>query len=472
MNKKRLMYGVNAAFLILLVIGIFIFGNIVFKLILNKANISAVDITKEKVYSLSDQTKGVLKALNKDVMIYAFYPVGQEDPLIKELLNRYQKVSSHIKVQFIDVDKNPQLAKQLGVTPSDNGSILFKSGVQTRKVSSNDFSFYDEYTGEETISVEPKLTGAIVYVISNKLPNIYFTQGHQELNTDKDLSILKNNLQTETYNVNTVNLATESKVPDFIDILVVANPKIDFMPEEVDRLRTYLNNGGRVAFLYDVESVGKSLANLDKLVSEYGITPKNDIMIEGDPGKVLSNSLSFILPSIQSSTITDKLIENGLLVASVTTRSLDVVNENQAKALNTSVQPLLKTSKQSWARTDLTITTVKRQPSETQKEYTVAAISTKTIGNKQAKVFVSGDSTFITNTAIGFQGNNDYFLNVMGWMNDRKELISVRVDPKTIVHTNLDLTAKQIRNILIFIYILPLIILTFGIIVWMRRRKL
>src|SRR5437588_7888539 len=73
------------------------------------------DSTANKRYSLSDQTAKIVKGLKQDAVI-TYYDKQSGFQPAKDLLDRYSTLSSRIRVKFVDVEKNPQVARAAGVT--------------------------------------------------------------------------------------------------------------------------------------------------------------------------------------------------------------------------------------------------------------------------------------------------------------------------------------------------------------------
>ena len=72
------------------------------------------DMTPNKKYSLSDQTRKILKELNRDVTIYAFdreRNFGER----RDVLGMYASASNRLKVKYVDPDRQPALAKEYAV---------------------------------------------------------------------------------------------------------------------------------------------------------------------------------------------------------------------------------------------------------------------------------------------------------------------------------------------------------------------
>src|SRR5215831_8583951 len=72
------------------------------------------DGTANKRYSLSDQTKKIVQGLNQDATIRYF---NQSTRFVegKDLLDQYGNLSSKIHIEYVDPDKNPEIARAAGV---------------------------------------------------------------------------------------------------------------------------------------------------------------------------------------------------------------------------------------------------------------------------------------------------------------------------------------------------------------------
>jgi ABC-type uncharacterized transport system involved in gliding motility auxiliary subunit len=87
----------------------------------------------------------------------------------------------------------------------------------------------------------------------------------------------------------------------------------------------------------------------------------------------------------------------------------------------------------------------------------------------EARVVIFGDSDFASNGVMGIQGNKDMFMNVIGWLSQQENLISIR--PKEASDRRLTLTATQQTNITwLALLIVPGLVFGTGIYTWMRRR--
>jgi ABC-type uncharacterized transport system involved in gliding motility auxiliary subunit len=84
-------------------------------------------------------------------------------------------------------------------------------------------------------------------------------------------------------------------------------------------------------------------------------------------------------------------------------------------------------------------------------------------------VAVFGDSDFASNALLGFQGNQDFFLNTVAWLAQDPDLISIR--PKEPEDQRMFLTRQQQQNVLIVaLLLIPGAFVVMGIATWWKRR--
>ncbi|MEQ8221881.1 MAG: Gldg family protein, partial [Candidatus Eremiobacterota bacterium] len=176
-------HGTNTVIMVIALIGILALVNYI-----SSKHSYRKDFTLNKTFSLSDQTEKILKGLNQNIMIYAFYQDGDNSSReqFKDLMEEYMHLSSKVNYKMIDPVKNPNKAIEYGVKQL-NTVILEVSPDKREKVN-------------EKVS-EQVLTNAILKLTksgSNKV--VYFLKGHTKGNAD-DFSAVKDALKKETYEV-------------------------------------------------------------------------------------------------------------------------------------------------------------------------------------------------------------------------------------------------------------------------------
>ena len=108
----------------------------------------------------------------------------------------------------------------------------------------------------------------------------------------------------------------------------------------------------------------------------------------------------------------------------------------------------------------------------------VAAVAT-TGKEKQGKIVVLGDSGFVDNFYARVPGNVDFFMNTVGWMLGRQELVALgrmakvsEAKRNTTPQQALYLTTAQSRRFFwIMVVLEPLVVFGVGVIIFLRRRQ-
>src|SRR3954468_7572271 len=159
-SGRQARFGTLAAASVLVVLGILIAINY-----LGNRHNKRWDLTAAQQFSLSDQTKKVLHDLKEPVKIRVFAR-SDEFQRFRDRLDEYRYQSKQVQTEYIDPEKKPGVAQQLGVTQL--GTVVFEYKGRNEKATSD---------GEQD------LTNALIKVITGRQPKVYFTTGHGEKDT-------------------------------------------------------------------------------------------------------------------------------------------------------------------------------------------------------------------------------------------------------------------------------------------------
>lgn len=420
------------------------------------------DTTAAKQFSLAEQTIKVLKNLEDDLRITAFYKAENQQEM-EDLLKEYANVSSKVKYEFIDPDKKPAIARQYGIT-SYNTTVI-------------------EYRGKDeriTTASEQDLTNAIIKVTRETQKKIYFTTGHGEKSIEVEderngMSAAKEVIEEKNYLVETVLLVDEGKVPEDCDVLVIAGPTKEFLPNEIEMLENYLNRGGAVYLLVDPDPS----PGFQELAEKWGIRVGNDVIVDVSGIGMLFGAganMPVAAEYNESHPITEKF--GNFMTAYPLARSVTPMDEPPD---DVEVEWLARTTERSWGEVNLSDGKASLDPDEDLLgPVTVAAVATKEItlsdtastngeNEKTAKLAIVGDSDFVSNAFFHFQANGDLFMNTLSWLAEEEDLVSIR--PKDPEDRRINLTQKQSKMILLFgVILLPLSVLGMAIVVYKRRQ--
>ncbi len=431
------------------------------------------DLTAAKQFSISDQTKKVLQGLQKPVHIRVF-DRSEGFPRFRERLDEYQYASKQVSVEYLDLDRQPALANQFQVqTP---GTVVMAYDGRTEKVTSD---------GEQ------ELTNGLIKVVQGAQHKVYFTQGHGEKSVDASerggYSSIGTSLTSDNFLTDTLVLAQQKDVPADASILVVAGPKTDFFPAEIEAFERYLARGGKVLFLLDPpdRADAAEVTNLAALLQKWGIEIGTNVVVDvSGMGQLLGTDVSVpVAVKYEPHPITERF---NLLTAYPLARS---VTATSGGANGRTAQALVNTSPNSWAETNIKeLTTSGKVARELDKgdkagpvslaaavsapaEAATPADPTKPadVSKPETRIAVFGDSDFVTNGYLGIPGNRDLFLNTINWLAQQENLISIR--PREAGSSTLSMTADGARRIFwLSVLIIPGLILAAGVQTWWRRR--
>ena len=245
-NKKNLRHGTYSMGVVAVFVAILVVVNLLIQELPSKFR--EIDLSTQKMYSIGDQTKKLLKNLDKDVTLYYIAQNGSESSDIEKLLERYEESSDHVKVEKKDPAVNPKFTSQYTTEGVNNNSVIVVSGDKNKVVDYNSMYEtsvnYQTYSSEVTgFDGEGQLTSAINYVTSDNMPVMYTLEGHDESTMSESL---KDMIQKANIDIQSLNLLTMDTVPEDADCLFIFAPAKDISEDEAQKIISYLENGGKV----------------------------------------------------------------------------------------------------------------------------------------------------------------------------------------------------------------------------------
>jgi len=465
---------------------------------LAKRHTKSWDSTANKRFSLSDQTGKVVRNLKQDVKI-RYFDRTSEFQRAKDLLDRYDNLSTRLSVEYIDPDKKPQVAKAESVRTY--GTIFIQAGAKKEEAKS---------------LTEEELTGALVRVLKSGERTVCVVSGSGEHSIDDTqrtgYSAVKEALEKNNYKTRTVSLLGKSDeaakpgtvklgeapasgaaaqpgivklgeapapgaaagiaVPKDCTILLVGGPRYDYMEPAVKAIQSFVEGGGRALLLLDPplklgrEETGDNAA-LVKVLESWGVTLNKNLVVDtSGVGQLFG--LSEVVPLVttyESHAIVREMKE--VATAFPIVRSLDTKSTDKASA-----EKLLSTSGNSFATTNLSSQELRINPAKDKKgPLALAAAGSYNSGKEgeKGRFVVAGSSGWAANNIIRFNGNRDLFLNMMNWLSSDEDLISIR--PKEPEDRRISLNQRQMKTIFYSsVLAIPLLVVAGGLWVWWRRR--
>lgn len=475
-KKKWLIDSSKTFLLVLIIISSFIGISVLMK----KLELSPIDLTEDKLFTLTQESKDQVINIEKNVNIY-FIGYSEGDTNI-DLAKQYTKVNDKIKVEVVTATDRPDLVEKYGIESNSQG-ILVESGDQYKVLASSDLYTYDTTTYESINVAEEKLTSAIKSVAVEEKPHVYFLNGYSSFSLTSGMQYLNIYLQNEVNEVNTLDILSEGNVPENCKTLVILTPEKDFDDIATNAIIDYINKGGNILWLNAAVSQKKELPNVNKILSLYGVNPfEVGVIRETDSTKMVSGSPDLIMPVIQYSNITAKLMETeGVILINAT--KINTIDENELQAQGIAKTELIKTSENTYYRTNFELASNKAQDGEEKGEFLVGAEFEKTIPTEteeneiKSKLVIYGENYFVSDNSLtqttqtpmlAYGKNKDLVLNSIAYLSNREEDITVRKSVGNITYTA---TEKENKIILAIITAVPLTIIIIGIIVWIERRR-
>ncbi len=455
-------YGANAAIYSIAFIGLLVAINYISSL-----HHTRLDLTTEKVYSLSSQSINVVKNLKKPLKFYGFFQ-GGENPAARELYETYAYYSPKVSYELVDPDKHPELAERFKV------SVMGTTHLQ-----------YGGDTGEGTNVTElneEALTNSIIRATKSGKKVIEFLDGHGEADPDDaenptGYGTIKKDLEGEGYEVRKLELAQLAKVPDDANLVVVAGPIKPLGQHEIDALNDYLKRGGRVIAMYRPQRPDNPIDEdaMVKLAGDWGVKVGNDIVVD-QVVRLFEGPALGLNPIVQN--YGEHPITKDFKQRTVFPMSRSLSPEPNLKP-GLTVTPIAKTSDTSWAEVDLD-TLFRQQKAELTAKDTRGPITVVMavdgnleqlgFGKGDARMVVFGSTEFADNQYAATFFNRDFFINSADWLTGEENSISIR--PRSLRASRFRLTTGQFSIVFAFaVLFLPEMLLIAGIVVWWERRN-
>ena len=308
-NKKYLKNGSYSSVMIVVFVAIIIVINMIVGNLPSKY--TQLDISSEKLYTIGDETKAMLKDLDKDVTIYQIAQSGSEDETISNLLQRYADESDHIKVEQKDPVVNPKFVSEYTSDNLSSNSLIVVCGDRNKVVNYNNIyestMDYNTYSYQTTgFDGEGQITSAIAYVTSENLPVLYTLEGHGEQELD---STIKEDIENAHMEIKSLNLLTEGSVPEDASCLLIDSPTTDISEDEKTALIDYLENGGKAMIFSDY--TGEKMENFDAVLENYGVSRVDGLVFEGDAQHYAAQMPYYLVPTVNSTDITSDVASSG-----------------------------------------------------------------------------------------------------------------------------------------------------------------
>lgn len=408
------------------------------------------DLTKEKLFSLSDQSQKIIDAIDNDIEFLIFHRGEQDKPVVNTLRDKakyYEMYSSKVKTNVYNSYVDLKYSKEhlQGISNTDQVIAFIKLGEKKLRL--------------EQPFTESNITSSLIKITRNQDKKIYFLKGHEErgliAKSEKDVSQLNALLKASSYETAEFNFIESPEVPKDAAVVAVIGPQLKFLEAEVEKLLVYIKSGGRLFLAIDpghdlgLEKLFKEI-NID-YKNNYLITPQNQIAGRGRTGIVglkynPSHEISKIFVGTQGNTLFSDVSEVDILDKTNTEYKLsDLIRSFPAAGIK-SLFDIAKPAEEYLLRS-----------------FVVAA------EKESGSVIVSGDSDFLTDKDLNLGFNKNFALNIFSYLAGEFDLVSIQ--PKMPEGTQLVLTETNKSIVIVFCLLLPIFFLVVSFVLWYRRKN-
>lgn len=455
-SMRTTKYGLNMGTLIFLALILYISANFV-----SFRYDKSVDITKNKLNSLSLQSLEVIDRIQEPLVFKVFFQGDSHKNEViglKLLLKKYERESSKVSHNFIDAYKDLSSGKYLN--REDKGKLVMyvSQGEREEKVK--------EPFSEETI------TSALYRLESRESKKVYFITGHGErsLKSNPDgtsLSLFKQSLEEKGFEVESLLLS--NGLPHDASMIALVGPKKELLKEEVALLKHYIKEGGRLFVALDpLQEV-----NLEELTSLMGLKFDKRFLLSTQ-AIAGADALSVLGQGYERHGITEDFNKNSFCLF------YEASSVSKLES-NFKISPLMVSPKNT-----VSVKNLSQYKEEVKGQEPVSANiafiaeghfgEDAHVGHNHGEEEIGasalalvGDSDFLSDIYISTTFNGDFAVNLVAYLTGKNDLVSIH--PRIAQNTRMVLTTADSAFILLFAFFIPLLLLIAALMLWFRRRS-
>jgi ABC-type uncharacterized transport system involved in gliding motility auxiliary subunit len=411
------------------------------------------DATLNKRTSLSQATRDVLQKMAGPLTITAY--ATTQDPVagdvraaIRDFIAPYQQVKPDLTLTYVDPREQPKQAAAANVR--SNGEMVVEYGKRSEHL---------------TTLTEQAMANLLMRLARSQERSIMYVDGHGEPKLDGsanfDLGEFGRQLNTKGFRVQGLNLTIAPQVPDNADVLVVSHPRVEMLKGEVDKIVRYVEGGGSLLWLIEQEPLRglQPLAELLKLQLTPGVVVDPAAARLGiQPTIALSSNYGF-----------HPITENFTQFNTAFPLARAIGTPAEGGEWKASV--VAEVAQNGWVETGDTERDLRFDKDREQRgPVPVVVALERQVKNATQRVVVAGGSSFLSNQFVGLLSNVDLGINILNWLAEDENLITIQPRPR--VDSTLQLTRTSLGAIVVvFLVLLPAAFLLAGGTIWWRRRR-
>ena len=408
------------------------------------------DLTRSHRNTLSDATLDVLKRLDGPVTVtaYAMERDARGDYLhrrVEEFVRPYQRVKPDLALTLVDPREQPKAAVEAGVRGPVELVVEYKR--RTERLA--------EFNEQAFANVLMRLARG-----AERLVMWVDGHGERKLNgiANHDLGEFGRLLEQKGFRLSGLNLVLAQEVPANAAVLVIANPQVDLLPAEVQKIRRYLAAGGNLFWLIDPEPL-RGLAPVAELL---GLVLTPGMVIDPDASRLNASPTLAVAAVYGRHAVTEGF---SLITVFPQARQIGTIESDEWR-----IRPLVEVAPRGCVKTGKPEGACDRNR-DVPGPVTIAAAFERLVGDRQQRVVVVGNGSFLSNTFVGNGGNRNLGVNIVNWLSGDDNLITIQ--PRSNADSSIDIDQVALYLIAFsFLFALPLAFMVTGAVIWWRRRRI
>ena len=465
LSKKTISLGTYSTVVVVVVTAAVVILNVFVSEI--PAKYTVFDVTADKLYSLSDETKKVAENISEDITIYVLANEKDADTTLMETLENYEGLNSHIKVSYVDPAVNPRFYQNYTDTDISQGSLIVESSKRSKVIDyDNIYEYQVDYTSYSSYASgydgEGQITSALAYVTTDEMPKVYITEGHGELSFDSSFTAA---VEKENIDYETINLMNYDEIPEDASCVIINAPTSDLSADDTEKMLSYMKKGGDV-FLVSTYT-GEELVNFGRLLDFYGVSVTKGLIIEADKSNYYTDPF-YLLPSIGYDDVTESIYSSGSYVFAPYAQGLSVDGREDVE-----VTVLLSSSEKSYVRDNIeSSNSYEKQEEDQDGPFDIGLKCVKTTEEAESSAFIYSSESLFTQSADEIVSGTNMRLFTASLSTFAAHEGSVSIPVKSLEITYLTIPQGTILLLaLLTAVIIPSVFIVGGFIIWFRRRK-
>jgi ABC-type uncharacterized transport system len=474
-SGRQARYSTTAIFGALLLV-----GSVVFTYVVLQRAVITLDMTEGQRYSISNETRAVLRRVSQPIQITGFYSARalQQREVDDPFFRLYEiETNGLVQREYIDPNEQPALAQKFNVTVDSEVYISYLTADGTV-----DFNTVARVPRSGT--QERDLTEAISRLLISGSLTVYFDQSHGELdpldNAPQGLSGINNGIRESgliTYPLSILELSQAAgDIPGDASALILARPTTDFADGEIAVIDRYLQRGGSLFIMTDVLFNQDAFLKQDSrfnqfLWEKYGLRALDAVVV--DPASYSETELNVVSAAIfPENDIARRLDQNNAPTLFKIARAVEASTTPPADTPNGRV---IMSSPQSYGETNLKSLGETNTFQFDAGQDIQGPLTTVVWANNRktgAKILLIGDSDFATNSVVEQIGNGILFTDGLAWLTGFGDQINFAPKAYRSGTPVIFISAQQLDGIaFITVILMPGLMLAAGIGIWLRRMR-